>query len=158
LEEIDLIRKWNVVLQDAFASMMKILSRGQAREGPKVVDEMGLVKIAAFRSEQRPIGRPFLAQEPEHLLEASNAVKQLGRNPDFLSEQLDEAALTKPRFPGRLTDCQARRRIRECIQSHSHRGMPLQAMEQMADERFLEQCKPGINGPNLAQARAEFVG
>jgi hypothetical protein len=44
-----------VILQDALAPLSDVFRRSEAREIPKVVDEVGLVKIPALRRETCPV-------------------------------------------------------------------------------------------------------
>ena len=72
--------------------------RIDAGERAEIVDEMGLIEVAAI---QRNLG-PFHALLPIHLiqglLKAANAAKHLGREPGFIAEDLDESLGALVRF------------------------------------------------------------
>jgi len=62
------------------ASLCQILSRRAIRKRPKVVNQVGLIRVAARESNICPIHLRFASQQIKDL-QASNATKQFGVSP-----------------------------------------------------------------------------
>src|ERR1700683_1666571 len=79
--------------------------RVDAGKGSEVVDEMGLVEIAAAQSDFRPIDALAAAgYVTQDLLETLNAAEKLGCQSDLLGEELNEAPFAQPDLIGHARD------------------------------------------------------
>src|SRR5262249_44180191 len=101
-KKLTLVRQWNVVLMFAFER--EVRARGQPREGAEVVDEVGLIEVAAVDGDVRPVHVSQRMDGPDDLLETLYPREELGRHPYFMSEALDEAALGHPNCLRHLGD------------------------------------------------------
>ena len=71
---------------------------GHAGEGLEVVDEMGLVVVAAIERDLCPIDLPGAVYRVEGLLEAAHAAEGFRRESDLLAKDFDEAARAEADF------------------------------------------------------------
>src|ERR1700745_3851208 len=69
-----------------------VAGRINARNAFEIMDEMGLVEIAASSGDIGPIAIRETVPELEHLLKAAHTTKQFWRETDFIAEEADEMA------------------------------------------------------------------
>jgi len=76
----------------------------EAGEGVEVVDEVGLVVIAAGEGELGPVDVVAAVHVLDSLLEALDAAVEFGRDADVIAEELGEAAWADSHVAGELAD------------------------------------------------------
>ena len=75
------------------SSGLQVSRRGKTRKGLEVVDEMGLIVVAARGGDVGPIDLPLAMDPLHHVLETGDTAKQLRRQADLVAEYLNEAPL-----------------------------------------------------------------
>src|SRR5690348_12072477 len=88
-----------------FAALHQIGPRIEAGESPEVVDEMCLVKIPTLQSDLCPLDLLPLFDQVQHFLKALDTAKQLGCQPNFFTEDLDEPSRAETDLLDHLRDC-----------------------------------------------------
>ncbi len=73
----------------------QIRRRSHPRERLEIVDEVGLVVVAAVEGDLGPVHTGFAVDTFEDALEAADTAEGLGRQTDLVAKQLDEAALAE---------------------------------------------------------------
>jgi len=72
--------------------------RINAGEGPKVMNEVRLIEVAAGEREIDPINLACDVDQLEDSLETAHAAERLGSEADCLAEAVDEGSLTEADF------------------------------------------------------------
>ena len=94
----------------------------------EVVNKMRLIVIAALERHLNPVDFANSVRCPDHLLEATDAAEQLGRQPYFVAEELDESPLAEAHL---LYHSRNRRRLhssKELLQGERDYRMVLQRL------------------------------
>jgi hypothetical protein len=133
------------------ASLGQILSRRAIRKRPKVVNQMGLIEVAARESNICPIHLRFASQQIKDLLQASNTTKQFWSQPHLIAEESIEMARTESNSIGHgangwdrrsrsVTDCNSAKltqsKINHCM-----------SFERLRDRRNLSDANQFVDHP-----------
>src|ERR1700691_348742 len=133
--------------------------RVDAGKGSEVVDEMGLVEIAAAQSDFRPIDALAAADYvTQDLLETLNAAEKLGCQSDLLGEELNEAPFAQPDLIGHARDGTIRQAA-EIADGKLNGGVRrLRTFGNSIEQRALENIEFRLRGFGREQLLAQEAG
>ena len=75
---------------DMFASMGEVGGGADSRKALEIMDEMGLIEVAAIQRDLRPIDFLSVAEGVQNLLKTQDPAKQFRRQSDGFIKNLDE--------------------------------------------------------------------
>jgi hypothetical protein len=103
--DINLRKNGEMVMMAGKAGMVgEILGGIDAGEGAEVVDEVGLIEIAAVESDVSPANRTARRDAAKDRLEAANAAEELRGQANVMLEELDETARAETGFANDFGD------------------------------------------------------
>ena len=140
------------------APLGEIGRRIEAGEGPEVVDKMRLVEITAGQSDIGPLDPPPRSNEMQHLLKALDAAKQLGCQPHFFIENLDEPPWAEADLLGHVRDWAWVRHVVELLQRKGDGGMPRQGPGGLRQKGLFEDTEFGLWCSGFEQLLTQVAG
>jgi hypothetical protein len=158
LEIIDLPDQRHVILHHAFTPLTNVFRGTEAREEPKVVNQMRLVVIPTVHRQSRPIRNSDLPHRFERLLKTPDTTKQLGRHADFSREYLDEPPLAEAGFLRDIPDQPVGVNMPESMERKPHGGVLFSPPGQASRERLLQQTNALRKRGGHAQPLAKLDG
>ena len=124
-----------------FGSMRGVSRRTEAGKSFEIVDEMGLIEIAAIQRYAAPI---YFAAHPDvaqNLLKALDAAEKLGRQSNLIVEDIDETAGAEADLSGNLRDGGRSPQVSKFMQSIIDRRMPQQRLTRVSEQTFFQDLK-----------------
>ena len=131
---------------------------GHAGEGLEVVDEMGLVVVAAIECDLCPIDLPGAMYRVEGLLEAAHAAEGFRRESDLLAKELDETARAEADFFRECSDGGDVRRAANVMERIGYGWVPLQWARELREQVLFEDSEHCCDGGGGEHALAELGG